>query len=73
MKMQNTNPAEVTATIELTYMEARKLKDILTTEAKSYSELAVDYLNSGDTRYAELAAKKYKQAKTILSKINTIL
>ena len=71
--MQNTNPTEVTATIELTYMEARKLKDILEAEAKTYSELAVDYLNSGDARYAELAAKKHKQVKTILSKINTIL
>ena len=73
METQNTNPAEETKTIELTYMEARALREMLEIQAKSQAEIAVDYLNFGSTRWAEVSAKKHRQTKAILSKIETIL
>ena len=73
METTNFNPAEETKSISLTYMEARKLEEILESESKINAEIALDYLNSGDTRYAQLSAKKWHQIQLLLNKVNSII
>lgn len=73
METTNFNPAEETKSISLTYMEARKLREILESESKINAEIALDYLNSGDTIYAQLSAKKWHQIQLILNKVNSII
>lgn len=73
MQTQETNPANETKTIELTYMEARRLRELIARESREDAERAAFYLNHGEVSWAETEAKKHKQAKAILSKIESIL